>query len=55
LEHNAKPSVKNNAKKLSTFSWHYFITSILKKQVKLSYISNQATAGSFSSSFTLKL
>jgi len=41
LEHNAKPSVKNNAKKLFAFCWHYYIISVLKKQAKCTYFTNQ--------------
>jgi len=46
----------NNARKLSAFSWHYYIISILKKQVERTYFTNQAAASSFSfSSFLLFL
>jgi len=37
----------NNARKLSAFSWHYYIISILKKQVERTYFTNQAAASSF--------
>jgi len=37
----------------SAFSWHYYIISILKKQVERTYFTNQAAASSFSfSSFS---
>jgi len=40
----------------SAFSWHYYIISILKKQVERTYFTNQAAASSFSfSSFLLFL
>jgi len=31
----------------SAFSWHYYIISILKKQVERTYFTNQAAASSF--------
>jgi len=37
----------------SAFSWHYYIISILKKQVERTYFTNQAAASSFSSSSIL--
>jgi len=46
----------NNARNFSAFSWHYYIISILKKQVERTYFTNQAAASSFSfSSFLLFL
>jgi len=35
--------------KFSAFSWHYYIISILKKQVERTYFTNQAAASSFPS------